>query len=236
MNDPAQGVVEQWQRLKQQYGWSCVADETAFLAQISAAEAEHLSVSELRTRLLQVYNQQLFAAFIAQWEDPSDITLQQAQQATEEIWRCAYRIATRYVDRLTAEDIAQAVLEVLIQQKHSLRKPAALTAWLVWRVRDLLTRKVYISESHGSPTVAESVATSVYAFESHLIDAELLTLLEQILSARQLCIIKHSVLEGRPPREVARKLGLKDYQVRVEKSRALHLLRTHPAVARWIGD
>lgn len=240
MQDLVQQVHITWRRLKHQFQWSLVDDETAFLDDIvhmlhTRPEPQMLGDTEINASIQQHYNQRLYAAFVAGLTDLRDDTaVESMNRASYEIYLNALRQARRREDDPhVAEEIAQKVVLRLIEKPFSVHKPGALPAWIKWQILDLLkvirTRRPEDSfdMEDGSEISVPEGHSPIQQLDDALFLQHVLNELPKILSPLQQRVIELVILEERSGEEAASILGVKPSQVRVEKSRAIHKIRRH---------
>ncbi len=251
MQDLIERITQDWRKRQQHFARTMIRDkdESAFIQEIARDftndnQLEHPKEVTIAMAIDRAYNRHLYANFLSRWQNPGDPTaLELTNCACQEIRAICWRIA-RYNghDPDIAEELAQMVLTRLIEEPYQVRDPGAFTAWIMWKIRDLRTRKsIYRPleapiEDAASDADSAAVSTVVAEAEAQMLIEEVMAIMHQILPPRQIAIVYLTVIKDLKPREAAEILGLPSNTVRVEKSRALHSMRSDPRIGRMLEE
>lgn len=243
MQDVVQRVHMEWQRLRNQFRWTFVEDEVAFLDTIvrdlsARGELQTIDHTAIRVSIQQHYNRELYQAFIyGRTHLDDDAAVAATNRACQEIYLNALRqVRSKGYDLHSAEEIAQKVVVRLIEKPYAVREPGCLSAWIRWQILDLL-KAIHAGASEVSLSVMSDqselpepeMVNLTQQLEDELAVEHVLNQLPKILSAFQQHVIQLVVLEERSAIEAAAILDVKPSKVRVEKARAIHKIRQHMA-------
>lgn len=248
--DLEQRIQVLWQGLKQRYSWTFIADEEVFLTAVRIAVKQKpvapppAVISQI---LQQQYYQRLYTAVVdGRMNLRDEATRELTNRACAEIYTMAWRLVRfKGYDEHTAEEIAQKVVERLIARPDKVRKPGALFAWIGWQIRDFLGDTAHganedsIDAQPGSgerPIPALATADPSGQIEDRIMAQKVLLLLPSLLSAFQQRVIDLVILQDYRPREAAALLQTTPHHVRVEKSRALEIMRGNPLIRDWLRN
>ncbi|MBP1464479.1 sigma-70 family RNA polymerase sigma factor [Candidatus Chloroploca sp. M-50] len=222
-----------WQQLAARNQWELIAPEgeDPFLDRVFAEyqnlKAEDAPEKRLRVACHRVYSVHLYNGIQAREE-----------RAAQEVWLCFVRLALRGgTPQATAYELAQEAVTRVIEKLASVRMPQSFLAWAiqVFRTvqRDLRPKAQEVSLTNEDGTQAyEAVDMLNLAdiVETNVITQELADLLFAVITnpLERITLVR-CLLQGDPPRDVAKELGLPLHRTRVAKARALHRLREHPA-------
>lgn len=241
MESLVQRVHTVWRQLKNRFRWTIVDDEDSFLAAIvrtidARAEPELIKDSEIVALVQQRYNRHLHDTIVrGRAQLDNDALVADMERACQEVYENAWRQikAKSYEDDVAAE-LAQKVVMLLIENPYAVREPGSLSVWITWKIKAFLkernSRRKELSLDPADEQTEMPIAAPhdpISGVEDSLFAAHVLSTLPTILSPFQLQVIQRVVLDGCSFNEVADALGVKDTQVRVEKSRALRKIRQY---------
>lgn len=249
MHDTLDAQVEAvWHKLQRQYRWSLVQQQAAIIrsaTQDLAQRAVPINEQQIKLAIQQAYAQCLYDAIMAmRMNNPRRNVQSNANLACDDIYTMAFRRAlTLGVDEEFARDIAQEVVKVLITNPEKVRDPKALMSWVWYQVRDFTSRDRRaksadsLEQAEQQTNISASLVSNTHVskqIEDRLFAQAILDLLPTILSPLQHQIIDLVCFQELTPRDAAERLNTSAHHVRVEKSRALAKIRSHPALQAWI--
>lgn len=249
MHDTLAAQVEAvWYKLQRQFQWSLVQEQAAIIRSITqdlVQQAGQINEQQIKLAIQQAYAQCLYDAIMAmRMNNPRRHVQPNANLACDDIYTMAFRRALNLgADEELARDIAQEVVKVLITNPEKVREPKALFTWVWYQVRDFTSRYRrakpvdsldQVEQRTNNSSILVSNTNVSKQIEDKLFAQAILDLLATILSPLQHQIIDLVCFQELTPRDAAQMLNTSAHHVRVEKSRALAKIRSHPVLQAWI--
>ncbi|WP_164689697.1 sigma-70 family RNA polymerase sigma factor [Herpetosiphon llansteffanensis] len=256
--DIEETIRGEWRQMQSRYSWLLVGadDLEDFLAAITADMSQRQSQTDgqlqAKAVIQQHYYRRTYDAIIKHKLNPRDPGIAaSAQQACAEVYALVWRLVMeRGYDSHLAEDIGQKVVERLLTRPDKVKSPEALMMWACWQMRDFLKQANNQKRAADSLDQAQlgedregeekivretaSIEDTSSQVETDLFIQEIFDLLPNILSDFQQQVINLVVVQGYMPSELVEQLQTTARRIRVEKSRALAIIRAHPRIKKWL--
>jgi RNA polymerase sigma factor (sigma-70 family) len=240
VNDMRDDIRAIWQQLAQRNDWTLISDDEEQFLDEAVQEFDSLTDDLAEQKRLHMAVQRAYGIRLYRG------IRQRKERAAQELWLAVLRTALkRGIASQEAEELAQETIVRVIDKVESLRTPQSMIAWTFAIFRSILYRQpeplasVDSSQAEDEDMQSEIADTTDVAEE--VSKRVLVEQLQQLLDARlpnprDKLVIMRIIIYDDKPRDVARDLGVPDYQIRNAKSRALAKLRADSDFIQLIRD